>query len=201
MNYSELVTAIEDTTENRDPTFVTNIPVFVGNAEKRIFNAVRVPAFRKTAQAAFTANTATVTVPSDFVSAEAIATISSGAYGYLLQKEKSFLREAYPNPTTTGTPRYYAQLSDTEIIVAPTPASAIGYEMTYFYYPPSIVDAGTSWLGDKFPFLLLSAALVDAGVFMKVEEDMMKTYNEQFAVNLKLLSEFAKKDNSAGTYR
>lgn len=201
MNYAELFQAIIDETENTDPTFEGNVPVFVKNAEKRIYQAVKIPALRKNATTVLAPGNPYVTLPPDYLAAWEVATISSGAYAYLLPKDVSFIREAYPSPTTQGTPKYYSQFDDNTFLVAPTPASPLSVEMHYFYYPESIVTAGTTWLGTNFDNVLLYGALVEAAVFMKSEEDILKAYAEQYAVNLKLLTAYATGQIRSGDYR
>lgn len=202
MNYAALYAAIIDETENNDATFIANIPIFVQNAEKRIYQAVKIPVLRKNnAALTFTANSPYFTVPADYLSTWEFAVISSGLYSYLQSKDVSFMRESYPNPTTTGTPKYFAQFSVTQFIVAPTPASALSTELHYFYYPETIVTASTTWIGDNHDNLLLYGALVEAAVFMKSEADTMKFYAEQYAVNLKLLKDYSDGQLRSGTYR
>jgi len=46
MNYTELSNAIQAYTENTETDFVANIPVFVQQAEERIFNSVLFPSLR-----------------------------------------------------------------------------------------------------------------------------------------------------------
>jgi hypothetical protein len=201
VNYTELYNAIVAETENNDDTFVDNIPVFVKNAEKRIYQAVKIPALRKNQTSNFQASNPYLTVPSDYLAAWELATVSSGTYTYLLPKDVSFIREAYPSASTTGTPKYYAQFDADTLFVAPTPSSALGVELHYFYYPETIVTATTTWLGDNFENVLLYEALVEATVFMKSEEDVMKMYAEQFTVNLKLLKQYAEGPIRSGDYR
>jgi hypothetical protein len=201
MNYTELSQAIQDTTENTDVTFVANIPVFVKNAEKRIYQAVKIPALRKNATSSFAPGNQYLTLPSDYLAAWELAVVSSGEYSYLLPKDVSFIREAYPTASFTGVPKYYAQFDDNTFLVAPTPASSYITELHYFYYPESIVTANTTWLGNNFDNLLLYGSLVEAAVFMKSEEDIMKAYAEQYAVNLKLLTQYAAGTLRSGDYR
>jgi hypothetical protein len=201
MTYTELIQAIQDATENTDTTFVANIPVFVKNAEKRIYQAVKIPNLRKNQTGYFVSSNAYLTLPTDYISAWEVAVISSGSYTYLLPKDVSFIREAYPSPTTTGTPKYYAQFDDNTLFVGPTPSSALQVEMHYFYYPTSIVTASTTWLGTNFDNVLLYGSLVEAAAFMKSEEDITKTYQEQYAVNLKLLSQYASGKLNSSDYR
>jgi len=201
MNYTELYDAVVAETENTDTTFVANIPVLVKNAEKRIYQAVKIPNLRKNATSYFQASNPYLTLPTDYLSAWELATITSGAYAYLLPKDVSFIREAYPSATTTGTPKYYAQFDDNSLFVGPTPSGAIQVELHYFYYPETIVTATTTWLGTNFDNVLLYGTLVEAAVFMKSEEDTMKAYAEQYTVNLKLLKQYADGKLSSGDYR
>jgi hypothetical protein len=64
--------------------------------------------------------------------------------------------------------------------VGPTPDAAYNMELHYYYYPESIVTAGTSWLGDNFDTVLLYGALVEAYTFMKGEADIMTFYNTKY---------------------
>lgn len=202
MNYATLYAAVVDETENNDTTFVANIPTFVKNAEKRIYQAVKIPALRKSSTSlTFTANSPYFTVPTDYLSTWEFAVVASNEHAFLIPKDVSFIRSTYPNTTTTGTPKYYAQFSETQFIIGPTPSSAFASEIHYFYYPESLVTASTTWLGENFDMLLLYGTLVEAAVFMKSEEDTMKAYSEQYIVNLKLLKDYAEGTLRSAPYR
>lgn len=202
MTYTELVQAISDAaSENNDPLFVSNIPLFVQNAEKRIFQAVKIPNFRKNATSTLTVGNKYLTTPTDYLAPWELAVVVDGEYRYLLIKDVSYVREMYPNPTDTTVPKVYAQFDDDTLLLGPTPDSAYVAELHYFYYPETIVTAETTWLGTNFPNLLLYAAMVEAAVFMKSEEDIVKAYAEQYAVNIKLLQDYAKGKFASTNYR
>ena len=193
MNYSELQTAVEDFTEN---TFsAADFATLTKLAEQKIYNAVQLPALRKNVTGALTAGNKYLAAPVDFLSVFSMAVVSgSGPYSYLLNKDVNFIREAYPNPSTQGTPKYYAifgpdssNLTELTFILGPTPSAGLTVELHYFYYPQSIVTAGTSWLGDNFDSVLLNAVLVEAGRFMKAEADIMAMYGDQFMQSMTLL--------------
>lgn len=194
MNYSELSTAIQDYTENYETSFVDSIPLFVEQAEQRIYNFVQFPSLRKNVTGTATVGNKYLNCPSDFLSSYSIAVIDgSGNYEYLLNKDTNFIRQAYPNPGDAGLPKYYAifgpQSGDPReltFILGPTPDANYQVEMHYFYYPESIVTAGTSWLGDNFDTVLLYGSLVEAYTFMKGEADLLTLYNTKYNEALQL---------------
>ena len=148
MNYEVLYNSIQAYAENTEALFVANIPVFVQEAEDRIYNSVQIPSLRKNVTGTLTASNKYVSLPNDWLSNYSIAVIdASGNYTYLLNKDVNFIREAYPNPTKTGLPKHYAlfgsqytDINEMSIILGPTPDSNYNVEMHYYYYPPTIVQ-------------------------------------------------------------
>jgi hypothetical protein len=117
-----------------------------------------------------------------------------GDYIYLLNRDVNYIREAYPNPLQRATPKYYAifgpssaNVDELTFIVGPTPDANYQAELHYYYYPESIVTAGTSWLGDNFDSVLLYGSLVEAYTWMKGEQDIMAIYDTKFKEALMLL--------------
>jgi hypothetical protein len=194
MNYTQLKAAIIAYTENQDASFEAEVPVFVKQAEQRIFNSVQFPSLRKNVTGTTTASNKYLACPNDFLAPYSLAVIDAlGAYEYLLNKDVNFIRQAYPTPTSTGLPKYYALFgaqtndpNELSFILGPTPDSSYGVELHYFYYPTSIVDAGTSWLGDNFDSVLLYGSLIEAYTYMKGEQDMLTLYNQKFMEALAL---------------
>ena len=200
MNYAQLTAAICDYTQNFDQDFVANIPVFVQQAEQRIYSAAQLANLRRNVTSNLIANNKYIAPPANFLSVYsfAVTDLTTGEFTYLLDKDVNFIREAYPNPASVGKPKYYAifgsQSNDPTsltLIVGPTPDLAYGVEIHYFYYPESIVTAGTTWLGDHFDTVLLSGSLVEAVTFMKGEADMVALYEKRFAQDLSLLKNLA----------
>jgi hypothetical protein len=199
MNYTALSSAIQAYTENTEADFVANIPVFVTQAEQRIYNSVQFPSIRKNVTGVTTASNKYLQCPLDFLAVYSMAVIdATGEYEYLLNKDVNFIRQAYPQPTDTGIPRYYAlfgpavsgsTISDElSFILGPTPDTSYSVELHYYYYPESITVAadGQTWLGDNFDSVLLYGSLVEAYTYMKGEQDMMQLYNQKFMEALAL---------------
>ena len=202
MNYAQLSAAIQDYTEDYDTVFVNNIPVFVQNAEERIYNTVQLPALRKNSTSNFNANNKYLPTPDDYLAVFSFAVVDNlGNYNYLLDKDVNFIRQAYPSPTDSGLPEYYALWDQDTFIFGPTPDQSYQVELHYFYYPESIVTAGTSWLGDNFESVLFYGSLLEAATFMKEEADVVKNYTERYNEALALLKQLGDGKNREDAYR
>lgn len=202
MNYAQLVTALQDYTEDSDPTFVANIPTFVQNAEERIYNTVQLPALRKNSTSNVSPGIKYMSTPADYLSVFSFAVVDpQGNYVYLLDKDVNFIRAAYPAPTDAGLPRYYALWDQDTFIFGPTPDQGYQVELHYFYYPESIVTAGTSWLGDNFESALFYGSLLEAATFMKEEQDVIQQYTVRYGEALDLLKQLGDGKNRQDAYR
>jgi hypothetical protein len=197
MNYAALSAAIQAYTENTEADFVANIPVFVQQAEQRIYNSVQFPSIRKNVTGVVSTTTPYLSAPDDYLASYSLAVIdANGDYEYLLNKDVNFIRQAYPSASDVGLPRYYALFGPTvsgstittelTFIVGPKPDANYTVELHYYYYPQSIVTASTTWLGDNFDSVLLYGSLVEAYTYMKGEADMMQLYNGKFMEALAL---------------
>jgi len=207
MNYTQLKTAVEDSTENTFSS--TDFATLTQLAEQRIYNSVQLPALRKNVTGTLTNGNQYLAAPTDFLSVFSLAVIDAlGNYEYLLNKDVNFIRSAFPNPSTTGTPKYYAlfgpdssNLTELTFILGPTPSAGLTAELHYFYYPVSIVTAGTSWLGDNFDSALFNAVMVEAARFMKQEQDIVAMMDKEYAQSLTLLKNLGDGKNRQDAYR
>jgi hypothetical protein len=200
MNYTQLSAAIQNYAEN--PFDAGLIATFVQQAEQRIYNTVQFPSIRKNVTGLLTTSNKYLSSPSDFLAVYSMAVVdATGRYEYLLNKDVNFIRQAYPNPTSTGIPKYYALFGPTttnvnppaitnelSFILGPTPDAAYTVELHYYYYPESIslAASGQSWLGDNFDSVLLYGALVEASTYMKAEADQITLYTTKYKEALEL---------------
>lgn len=170
MNYYQLLTAVQDYTENQFPaTYLANgltvsptqqINRFIEQAELRIYNTVQIPSLRKNVTGNVTPDTPYLAAPDDYLATYSMAVIDpvTGAYEYLLNKDVNFIRESYPPPNSTGKPKYYGLFgtrytneNELSFIVGPTPDDDYGVELHYYYYPVSIVQSTLGSLGAIVP--------------------------------------------------
>lgn len=207
MNYTELQTAVEDYTENSFSA--TDFATMTKLAEQRIYNAVQLPSLRRNVTGTLTMGNQYLSAPTDFLSVFSLAVVDvSGNYEYLLNKDVNFIRSAFPNPSTTGTPKYYAIFGprsddpdELTFILGPTPSVGLTAELHYFYYPESIVTSNTSWLGDNFDSVLFNAVMVEAARFMKEEPDLVAVMDKQYVQSLTLLKNLGDGKNRQDAYR
>jgi hypothetical protein len=210
MNYTQLTAAIKGYAENDFPntvgsfTSANQIATFVKIAEQRIYNMVQLPAIRKNVTGNMTSGNKYLACPSDWLATFSLAVINSdNEYKYLLNKDVNFIRESYPDTDAAfyGEPEYYAQFDQNTFILGPTPNANYAVELHYFYYPTSIVDAGTSWLGDNFDSVLLYGALLEAASFMKSDPDTISFYKQRYDDAMAELKQLGDGKNRQDAYR
>ena len=207
MNYTELTQAIQDYLETQETTFVSQIPTFVRQAEERIFRTILLPELRKNATATLSSGATYLGRPSDFLAPFSLAVVdAAGNYSFLLERDVSFMREAYPSASTSGAPLYYAQFdgdsssSEGNFIIGPAADADYTAELHYYFDPPSIVDSGTSWLGDNAETTLLYGSLTEAYTFLKGEADLIAQYDKRYQEALSQLGGLARR-SADDTYR
>lgn len=186
MNYTELKTNIQDIVEQ---TFTTaQLDMFIQQAEQEIYNTVRLPALRKASSGNLGQTTSTFGLPSDYLYIHSIAVVDGNSkYNILINKDVNFIREAYPVVATTGLPKHYALLNQTQMLLGPTPDQNYAVEIQYGYAPESIVSTGTTWLGEHFDAALLNRSLMEAIRFIKGEQDMVALYEKHYMLALQAL--------------
>jgi hypothetical protein len=200
MNYAQLVVAINSHVEDSFST--TTVDTFIKQAEQRIYNSVQLPNLRKNMTGTVASGNKYLTCPSDWLATFSLAIVTAaGDYEFLLNKDVNFIREAYPNPSTTGTPAHYAQFDDTTFLLGPTPDASYTTELHYFYLPESIVTASTTWLGDNFDSTLLYGALLEAYTFMKGEPEVVAMYQKRYDEALMLLKQLGDGKDRRDAYR
>jgi len=212
--YAELKQAIKDFTENDETGFVTNIPVFIRAAEDRIIVNVDLENFRKNATSALTQDNEYLSTPSDFLAPFSLFVSTAGKEGFLLEKDVNFMREAYPDRTVTGTPKYYGFFDATataaagqvqaNFILGPTPDQAYTVELHYYYRPASLTagaDNEYTWLSKNATNALLYGSLIEAYIYMKGEQDVISMYEGRFQEAVSRLKDLAEARENDDAYR
>ena len=193
--YSELVTQIRDYTETDSNVFTTVIVNdFIEHAELKIFRDIDLDVFRKYQTAALTSGDAFVGMPGAtptsfsfirsvniFSPSGSLGGLTDGERRYLEKKDTTFMSEYFPNRTSTGIPKYYANWDNDTIILAPTPNAAYTIELAYNALPTGLSSSNTTtWVSTNVPQMLLYACLVEAFKFLKGPDNMLQTYERYY---------------------
>jgi hypothetical protein len=198
-----LTASVQEWTQNDESTFVAEIPFFIKNAEERIFKTVDLDYFRKNVTGTATSGNKFLEKPSDYMATFSLSLINSGTNVFLLQKDVNFLQEYHPDPTVTGTPKYYAQFDVSTFILAPTPNADFTVELHYYYRPASLTtdNSGSTWISTNAPDALLYGTLVEAYTFMKGEKDLLDLYNGRYLESIARLKNYAEGRNYSDSFR
>lgn len=188
MNYAELSQAISDFLQDDETSFQGNIDLFIRLGERRIYTTLKLPAARENVTGTTTSGNRFLSLPSDTLSVLSLQITGGSGVTVLVQKDMDFIREAYPDPTSTGTPVLYGIYDEDTALLGPTPDAAYTIEMSYHRVPDSIVTASTTWLGDNFDRLLLYASLAEGYTYMKGDEDLIATYERGYREELEKAS-------------
>ena len=199
-----LTASIQEWTENDESTFVAEIPFFIRNAEERIFKVVDLDYFRKNVTGSMSSSNQFLQKPSDYLASFSLSYVNASSQNvFLLQKDVNYIQEFNPNPSTTGSPRFYSSFDIDNFIVAPTPDSNYNVELHYFYRPASITtdDSGTTWIGTNAPDALLYACLIEAYTFMKGETDLIQLYTARFTEAISRLKIYGEAFENTDAFR
>ena len=199
-----LTSSIQEWTQNDESTFVAEIPFFIKNAEERIFKVVDLDYFRKNVTGSMTSGNKFLEKPSDYLATFSLSYVNSSSQNvFLLQKDVNYIQEFTPNPSTTGSPRFYSSFDVDTFIVAPTPDTSYAVELHYYYRPASLTtdDSGTTWISTNAPDALLYACLVEAYTFMKGENDLIQLYTARFTEAMSRLKIYGEAQENTDAYR
>ena len=201
---SSLKQALQDYTENNETSFVTNLPVFIKQAEERILKGVQLSFFRKNVSGTATSTNRFLQAPTDFLAPFSLALTSNSEFNFLEFKDVDFIQSFNPNPATTGLPRFYALFDVDNFILGPTPDSGYAAELHYYYRPASLTagsDSGETWLSQNAQVALLYGSLVECYTYMKGEPDLTQEYQKRFAEAMAALKMFGEAKEITDEYR
>ena len=203
--YAQLKQAIQDYTDNDETSFVTNLTIFIQQAEERILKNVQLSLFRKNVSGTLSSSNKYLACPSDFLAPFSLSFVDADSNHQFLEfKDTDFVQSFNPNAATTGNPRYYAVFDINNFILGPTPNAASVVELHYFYRPASLTagsDSGTTWLSENAQIAMLYGSLLEAYTYMKGEQDMMQLYEQRFAQEVQRLKDLAEARENSDAYR
>ncbi len=168
MTYSQLVEDVKQYAERFDAPFITQIPRFIALAENRIAAEVRGLGYVRYASGSFNVADAVIEKPSRWRETSSWFYVKNGGVVFLKQRGYSYVRSYWPDLSQTGDPEYYSDYDYEHLLVVPTPAEPLTFELAYFERPLPLSESNqTNWTTQYAPQLLLYASLLEAQPFLK----------------------------------
>ena len=185
MNYTSLVSQIQAFMEDDSTELQSSIDDIITQAESMIFQRLpSLPCFRNITTGTLVVGTFDYAIPNARMIRQTSVTDGNSNIIYLDHRVDSYLRDYYPNSTTTGTPEIYstknATTSGITITLAPTPSATLAYQVDFIAPETGLSSSNANtWIGDNAENVLLSATLFETSAFLKATETL-QLYKAQF---------------------
>lgn len=182
MTYDELVTNIRNYTEVNSNVFTTSvINTFITMAENQILREIDLDVFKVEATTNMTSGNKFLSAPSDILTHRYIMITSGTNQVFLDFRDTSFMKEYWPNGSSTGTPKYYSVWDQNTFYLAPTPNANFVVELGYIYRPAQLSSTNpTTWISTNAPEALLYACLIQAYSYTKGPDNMLQYFTNSY---------------------
>jgi hypothetical protein len=181
ITYANFLTQVRDYTEV-DSNVLTDsiIQNFIRSVELDIAGRVDYDDLRKYSTSNFTASNRYVSLPSDLTIIRSVqVNDGSGNRTFLEKRDTSFISE-YNNDGATGTPKYWANWDDFNLLVAPVPSSALQVQINYITDPPQFTSTNTTFISTYQESMLLHGVLTEAFRFLKGPDNLYNLYQTKY---------------------
>ena len=202
MSYTTLKANIQNFVEDDSTELTASIDVIIAQAEEMVFQRLpNLPCFRKITTGTLSVGTFDYTVASARMIRQFSVTDSSSNVNYLNHRIDSYLRDYWPNSSTTGTPIMYstknAGTSGTDVTLAPTPSATLAYQADFIAPETGLSSSNANtWIDTNASAVLLAAALYETSAFLKAGETL-KLYKAQFDEAVQLFAQEMSRDYAA----
>jgi hypothetical protein len=181
ISYSDFLTQVRDYTEV-DSNVLTDtiIQNFIRSVELDIAGKVDYDDLRKYSTSNFTASNRYVSLPADLTIIRSVQVIDgSGNRTFLEKRDTSFISE-YNNDGATGTPKYWANWDDFNLLVAPVPSSALQVQINYITDPAQFTSTNNTFISTYQESMLLHGVLTEAFRFLKGPDNLYNLYEKKY---------------------
>jgi hypothetical protein len=181
ISYSDFLTQVREYTEV-DSNVLTDtiIQNFIRSVELDIAGKVDYDDLRKYSTSNFTASNRYVSLPADLTIIRSVQVIDgSGNRTFLEKRDTSFISE-YNNDGATGTPKYWANWDDFNLLVAPVPSSALQVQINYITDPPEFTSSNNTFISTYQESMLLHGVLTEAFRFLKGPDNLYNLYEKKY---------------------
>lgn len=173
MTYDTLVENIQSYLERSDDATLAKIPLFIMLAEQVIASQIKFLGNLTVNTSAMVASQSIIDKPARWHKTVSMNITVAGERKPVLLRKYEYLREYWPNATSTGLPKFYCDYDYTHWLVAPTPAAAYSFEVLYYERAQPLDSTNqTNWFTIYAPQALLYGSLLQAMPFLKNDERM-----------------------------
>jgi hypothetical protein len=186
--YAELSQNLQDWVEDDDAEFVGSIDEVINLGEMRLWRDLDLSIFTTTSTATISSTVDTITKPvsdPELVAWDQLYYDSGNKRVWLELRSSDYVRDMQ-TPNTLGSPRYYAEETETTWTIAPISDAAYTINVRGTTRPTRL-SAGntTTWLSLHQDDLLLKACLAEAEKFLK-SDDRAPIWTEDYVGALPL---------------
>jgi hypothetical protein len=181
ITYTNFLTQVRNYTEV-DSNVLTDalLDQFIRNTELEIAGAVDYDDLRKYSTSNVTTGNRYVVMPADLLILRSVQIINSNVRDFLEKRDTSFISEYAPNDTVTGTPKYYANWDETNILLAPTPDNTYTIQINFIKDPPHFDSSTNTFLSQHQEALLLYGVLKETFGYLKGPADLYNQYSQRY---------------------
>lgn len=172
MDYTELTQRVQDWSENTNPDFIDNIPVFIDNACRTIAREVDGVGLSVFTTVSATPTDPRLTLPTDCYVLQNVVKTSAGRSVSLKHRPYDILRFMWPEATSVGSPKYYDRIDHQTLYMAPTPTNTNPVELRYVTVTAPSALKPTPYVLQYHPNLLLYRVMVEANLFQMDMENV-----------------------------
>lgn len=177
LTYNSLVVAVQNYLERSNPTFISDIPLFIMLGERRVARDLKILGLKVFITGTLTTDPLTAQIlakPTRWLSTSTFNIGTGDSFNtrkQILERSYEYVRIYWPDPTVTGEPKYFSDYDYNHWLLGPTPDEEYPYEIAY-YQTPELIDETTStnYLTENAPDILLYATLLETASYLKDDE-------------------------------
>jgi hypothetical protein len=185
--YDDLFAALQAWPTDEDDAYLENLPTIIGLGELRLVRDLNLDVFDRTDTSQSTViGTREIDKPTGCVVLREVGFVDPVlGYQALEKRSLTYCKFYAPDPAAVDVPVYWSELSETQILIVPTPDAIYPVHQYAVTRPDdslSLANQGPSYLSSVCPDALFAACLMEAEQFVKADDryaDYKSKYYEE----------------------
>ena len=173
MTYDSLVNDIQTYLERTDTQTLEKIPQFIMLAEQIIAAEIKFLGNLTVATSTMVQSENVIPKPARWRKTVSMNVTVAGKRQPVLLRTYEYIREYWPDPTSTDKPLFFCDYDYQHWLIGPTPAADYAYEVLYYERVQPLDSSNQSnWFTQYAPQAMLYGTLLQAMPFLKNDERM-----------------------------